>query len=177
VVKIFISARANEAPLAFRRTANAIPKQGQEASRSIAIVNVPRAQSSISAALLSKHKRLARIPDQYPGDEPPVPKADIAALLESSEYDLISDPEKDNEKFSTMVESPSSITSPSAKSNAKTLDYSDLSDSSMEFTRFDPFPTSEESDLDQIDEKKQSTEDDDDSEEDELFPSARAHHH
>jgi hypothetical protein len=185
VVKIFISARANQAPLALLEAAIAEKEQGQQFSRRVAVVNVPRAQSSISAALLSKQKRLARIPDPFPDGEPPAPKADIAGLLDSSEDDLISDQEEEEEGFSAVVQSPGSITSTRATAKLQLDDFSGLSDSSMEFTRIDPFATSEESDLDEAERRRrqqqqqqqQSTEDDTDNEEDDFFPSSRAHHH
>jgi hypothetical protein len=49
----------------------------------------------------------------------------------------------------------------------------------MEFTRVDPFATSEESDQDEAERRRQeqSAEDDTDNEEDDFFPSSRAHHH
>jgi hypothetical protein len=180
VVKIFISARANEAPSALLEAAIAEKEQGQQSSRRVAVVNVPRAQSSISAALLSKQKRLARIPDPSPDGESPPPKADIAGLLDSSEDDLVSDPQEE-EEFSVVVQPPGSIASTKARAEPKSDDFSDFSDSSMEFTRVDPFATSEESDLDEAERRRrqlqQSTEDDTDNEEDDFFPSSRAHHH
>ena len=183
VVKIFISARANEAPEALLKAAIAEPEQeqGRQSSRRVAVVNVPRAQSSISAALLSKQKRLARIPDPSPNCESPSAKADIAGLLDSSEDDLISDRKEEEEGFSVVTQSPGSITSTMARAKAKSDDFSDLSDSSMEFTRVDPFATSEESDLGEAERRRQqhqqSSEDDIDNEEDVFFPSSRAHHH
>jgi hypothetical protein len=175
VVKIFISARANETPSAILEAAIAEQEQGQQSSRRVAVVNVPRAQSSISAALLSKQKRLARIPDLSLDCESPSAKADIADLLDSSEDDLISDQKEEEEGSSVLARSPSSITS---RAKPKSDDFSDLSDSSMEFTRVDPFATSEESDLGEAERRQQqSSEDDIDNEEDVFFPSSRAHHH
>ena len=175
VVKIFISARATEAPLALLKAATAEKVQGQQSSRSVAVVNVPRAQSSTSAALLSKQKRLARMPDHPPDGESPVPKADIALLLDSSEDDLLSDQRK-QEEISVVAKPPCSIAS---RASAKSDDSSDLSDSSMEFTRIDPFATSEESGLDAAERqrRRQSTDDEIDSEDDDFFPSSVAHHH
>jgi hypothetical protein len=183
VVKIFISARASEAPSALLEAAIAEKEQGQQSPPRVAVVNVPRAQSSISAALLSKQKRLARIPDPSPDSESPPPKADIAGLLDSSEDDLISDPqeeeEEEEEELSVVVQPLGSITSTRVRAEPKSDDFSDLSDSSMEFTRVDPFATSEESDQDEAERRRQeqSAEDDTDNEEDAFFPSSRAHHH
>jgi hypothetical protein len=182
VVKIFISARASEAPSALLEAAIAEKEQGQQSSSRVAVVNVPRAQSSVSAALLSKQKRLARIPDPSPDGESPPPKADIAGLLDSSEDDLISNPQEEEEEegLPVVVQSPGSITSTKAVAEPKSDDFSDLSDSSMEFTRVDPFATSEESDLDEAERRRQqqqSAEDDTDNEDDDFFPSSRAHHH
>jgi hypothetical protein len=178
VVKIFISARASEAPSALLEAAIAEKEQGQQSSPRVAVVNVPRAQSSISAALLSKQKRLARIPDLSPDGESPPPKADIAGLLDSSEDDLTSDPQEE-EELSVVVQPLGSITSTRVRAEPKSDDFSDLSDSSMEFTRVDPFATSEESDQDEAERRRQeqSAEDDTDNEEDAFFPSSRAHHH
>jgi hypothetical protein len=182
VVKIFISARANEAPSALLDAAIVEREQEQQSSRRVAVVNVPRAQSSISAALLSKQKRLARIPDASPECESRSAKADIAGLLGSSEDDLMSDRKEEEEGFSVLTQSPGSITSTRARAKPKSEDFSDLSDSSMEFTRVDPFATSEESDKGEAEQRRrqqrqQSSEDDIDDEEDVFFPSSRAHHH
>jgi hypothetical protein len=139
VVKVFISARSTGTPPLISEAA----KIQSESSR-IVTITVPKAQSSRVAALMSKQKRIARMPDSHSENEM-VPKADIDALLHSSEEDSESSAESDK-RF--LVESPASSSSPT---NMRLLGLSepcDMSDSSMEFTQHDPFASSEESGTD-----------------------------
>lgn len=98
----------------------------------------------MGVALMSKQKRIARIPDSN-SEHDTVPKADIDALLNSSEDDSESGAES-NRRF--LVESPTSFASPTKTRRPCLSEQSDMSDSSMEFTRHDPFASSEESGTD-----------------------------
>ena len=139
VFKIFISARSTGTPPAISEAAEI----ESESSR-IATITVPKAQSSKTAALVPKQKRIARMPDSH-SDSETVSKADIDALLHSSEEDSESGAESDERR---LVKSPTSC-SPSANMRLHGLsELSDMSDSSMEFTQHDPFASSEESDTD-----------------------------
>jgi hypothetical protein len=136
VFKIFITARTSGTP---RSIIDAVLAVEPYLPRT-ATVTVPKAQSSTAAAaLLSKQKRLARLPESY-SEASPAPKPDIQDLLESSEEDLLSEEEIDT---STFVESPTSI----QPHKASLSDDSDFghSDSSLEFVRDDPFASSAES--------------------------------
>jgi hypothetical protein len=139
VFKVFISARSTGTPPAISKAA----ENGSESSY-IATITVPRAQSSMGVALMSKQKRIARIPDSH-FEHDTVPKADIDALLNSSEEDSESGAES-NQGF--RVESPTSFASPTKMRQLSLSELSDMSDSSMEFTRHDPFASSEESGTD-----------------------------
>lgn len=136
VFKIFISARSTGTPAAISEAAE-IESKGSR----IATITVPKVQSSTAAALMSKHKRIARLPDSHSQNDT-VSKADIDALLHSSEEDSESSAESDN-RF--LVASPISL---SYSADMRLLEQSDVSDSSMEFTKHDPFASSEESDTD-----------------------------
>jgi hypothetical protein len=139
VFKVFISARSTGTPPAISKAA----ENGSESSH-IATITVPRAQSSMGVALMSKQKRIARMPDSH-SEHDMVPKADIDALLNSSEEDSESGAES-NKGF--RVESPTSFASPTKMRQLSLSELSDMSDSSMEFTRHDPFASSEESGTD-----------------------------
>jgi hypothetical protein len=139
VFKIFISARSTGTPPAISEAA----EDDSEDPR-IVTITVPRGESSTAVALMSKQKRMARIPDSHPKDDT-VSKADIDALLNSSEEDSESDTEGDK---GSLVEAPTSFTSPTEMGQLSLNEQSDMSDSSMEFTRHDPFMSSEESGTD-----------------------------
>jgi len=98
----------------------------------------------MGVALMSKQKRIARIPDSH-SEHDTVLKADIDALLHSSEEDSESGTESDK---GFLVESPT-LFAPTTKMRQLSLSsQSDTSDSSMEFTRHDLFASSEESGTD-----------------------------
>ena len=139
VFKVFVSARSTGTPL----TISAAAKAESETSR-VATITVPKAQSSIDAALTSRQKRLARMPDRH-SEDGNVPEANIDALLHSSEEDSESGAE-DDERF--LIESTKSLSSPATMGLHRLSEESDVSDSSMEFTQRDPFASSEESDTD-----------------------------
>ena len=141
VFKVFITARTSGTPRSIIDAA----EDPDLTSPRVATVTVPKSQSSTAAAaLLAKQKRPHRLPDQYSEASTP-PKADIPNLLESSEEDLLSETEVDNSAF---VESPASI-SPRSKPTETSLrnDVSDLdlSDSSLDFVKANPFASSAES--------------------------------
>jgi hypothetical protein len=139
VFKVFISARSTGTPPAISEAAEI----ELESSR-IATITVPKVQSSMAAALMSKQKRIARMPDSH-SENDTVSKADIDALLHSSEEDSESGAESDERR---LVKSPTSCSSSANMRLHGLSEPSDMSDSSMEFTQHDPFASSEESDTD-----------------------------
>ncbi|KAL9107035.1 MAG: hypothetical protein Q9227_007981 [Pyrenula ochraceoflavens] len=154
IFKIFVSSRAGRAPNFIEEAAEDSAREVSETPvpRRVSIVTIPRRNSRHSAALLSKQKRFSRIPDSAPTPAPSqATKADIEKLLDSSEDDLLNTDKEEND----IVASPTSIKSPRAsrkKRNEATSESDQdsisesLSDSSLEFTREDPFASSEESD-------------------------------
>ena len=143
IFKVYISARSSGTP-AVMQSSSTTSTDGDALSR-IFTVTVPRAQSRLSAAMLSKQKRLARIPDASP-ERAPIDEAEIADLLDSSSDDLLSGNEVDEDADKELVvESPTSMTSPTWNVKARQSDESGLSDSSLDFVKEDPFETSEES--------------------------------
>ena len=139
VFKVFASARSTGTPL----TISAVAKSGSETSR-VATITVPKALSSTDAALMSRQKRMARVPDSH-SEDCNVPKANIDALLHSSEEESESSAEDEN-RF--LIESPKSLSFSTSTRLHRLSEESDASDSSMEFTQRDPFASSEESDTD-----------------------------
>jgi hypothetical protein len=139
VFKVFISARSTGTPPAILQAA----ESELESSR-IATITVPRGQSSMAVALTSKQKRIARLPDSH-SEHDTVSKVDIDALLNSSEEDSESGAEIDKR---CLVESPTSLASTAKMRQLSLSEQSDISDSSMDFTRHDPFASSEESGTD-----------------------------
>ena len=150
VFKVFVSARSTGNPPII----SAAAKSGSESS--VTTITVPKALSSTDAALMSRQNRPARMPDRY-SEDGNVPKANIDALLHSSEEDSESGAEYDN-RF--LVESPKSL---SFSTSNRLSEESEISDSSMEFTQRDPFASSEESDTDVAHETEE------DSSSDEVF--------
>jgi hypothetical protein len=139
VFKVFISARSTSTPPAISDAAEI-----ESESPRIATITIPKAQSSTAAALMSKQKRIARMPDSH-SENDTVSKADIDALLHSSEEDSESGAEGDK---IFLVQSPTSFSSPENMRLLGLSEQSDVSDSSMEFTQNDPFASSEESHTD-----------------------------
>jgi hypothetical protein len=145
VFKVFFSARTAGTPDEILEAATADP--------SICTVTVPKAAPLAVAAMLSKQKRTARLPDEPSPEQPAVmaSKAEIDDLLhDSSEDDQLLD--KDNEDDSNNQRDHQDV----AKSpqNKHSLDLQtddtdlDLSDSSMEFMRDDPFTTTDDDESD-----------------------------
>jgi hypothetical protein len=146
VFKVLISARSTGTPPAISEAAKI-----ESESSHIATITVPRGPSSMAVALMSKQKHIARMPDSHL-EHDTASEADIDALLNSSEED--SEPGAENEKRH-LVASPTSLASPAKTSQLSLSEQSDVSDSSMEFTRHDPFASSEESDTDIVPESEE----------------------
>ena len=156
IFKVFISARTAGAPNAIREAAeDAEQEETEQPTPRVQIVTVPRKHSRHTAALFSKQKRLSRLPEPTPdASHPQATKADIEKLLGSSEEDYLSSDKEDAVSPSAFVQSPTLMDSPQhvrKRSNGLASSESDSvsespSDSSLEFTRDDPFASSEESD-------------------------------
>jgi hypothetical protein len=144
VFKVFFSARTAGTPDEISKAITTDP--------SINTVTVPKAAPSTAAAILSKQKRIARLPDEPSPEQPAVmaSKTEIDALLHSSsEDDQLSD--KDNDDDSNHHHHHDVSKSPQ---NKRLLDLQtddtdlDLSDSSMEFTCDNPFATTDDDESD-----------------------------
>ena len=160
VHKIFVSARSSGTHMAVLEAADMHAANEHESSPSIAAVNVPKAPSKMAATLLSRQKRLTRLPDSTV--QSTATKADIEYLLHSSSSEDELLPEDEDQQHS-IVASPTSLTSPKQTRHSDMTDDSTASDSSMEFTRDDPFESSEDSDsdLEHHEDNPASSEDDD----------------
>jgi hypothetical protein len=145
VFKVFFSARTTDTPDEISKAATTDP--------SINTVTVPKAVPSTAAAILSKQKRIARLPDEPSPEQPAVmaSKDEIDALLHSSsEDDQLSD--RDNDDDSNHQHHHNDVSKPPQKKSLLDLQTDDtdldLSDSSMEFTRDDPFATTDDDESD-----------------------------
>jgi hypothetical protein len=145
VFKVFLSARTTGTPDEISEAATT--------DLSINTVTVPKAVHSAAAAMLSKQKRTARLPDEPSPEQPAVmaSKAEIDALLHSSsEDDQPSD--KDNDDYSDHQQHHHHLSK--SPQNKRLLDLQtddtdlDLSDSSMEFTCDDPFASTDDDESD-----------------------------
>lgn len=145
VFKVFVTSRSTTNPAISE--SSTINTEDPSTPKRISIVTVPRAQSRLSAALLSKQKRPVRLPESLQEESPEAEKADIEALLlDCSEDDDLFADEEPLTIVDTIVESPSSITFSGKAVKSNSSDAFALSDSSLEFMKDDPFATSEESD-------------------------------
>jgi len=140
VFKVFVSARTAGTPEEISEAATMDPSSSQ-----VVTITVPKAGSSTAAAMLSKQKRPARLPDEPCPEQPasaPSP-ADIDDLLHSSsEDDLLSEDDTDQPRH--LAESPTLLSSPQNKRLQNDDSDLDASDTSMEFMRDDPFATSDD---------------------------------
>ncbi|ERF69934.1 hypothetical protein EPUS_05478 [Endocarpon pusillum Z07020] len=137
VFKVFVTVRTSGTPKSILDAIDADPTPSR-----IATVTVPKSQySRVVAALLSKQKRPARLPDQSSEPSTP-PKADIQDLLESSEEDLLSEKEPDKLASPPPISPRSKPAEASLSNDASDLD---LSDTSLDFVKADPFASSSES--------------------------------
>lgn len=144
IFKVFLSARSTGTPSIMQSAStNSIDETVQPLSQ-IFTVTVPRAQTRTSAALLSKQKRLVRIPDAFP-EQTPLGDADIAELLGSSSDDLLSEKDTNVDARDKLVASPVSLTSPKGLKSSDMDEGTDISDSSLDFVKENPFATSSES--------------------------------
>lgn len=141
VLKVFISARTG--------TPAAISEMLDKESSNpwLSTITVPRPQSIVGAAIFSRQKRRARQPEPCPDENvTAASRAEIDALLNSSSEDDLQS-ENEAQYPPHPVRPPASI---SVLHDPRLLtlkrEDSDLesSDASMEFTRDDPFATSDE---------------------------------
>jgi hypothetical protein len=136
VFKVFVSARMAGTPDEISQAATTDP--------SIYTVTVPKAAPLTAAAMLSKQKKAARLPDEPSPEQPAVmaSKAEIDALLHSSsEDDQLSD--KDDEDDSNNQSHHHNVAKPPQNER-----FLDLSDASMEFMHDDPFATTDDDESD-----------------------------